>query len=310
MTTFPPKDHENLPPLEEAKDDLDYFPLRQKQRPGPPGSDTLVPPNQDLEDASLILKLVESGKRDTKIPPRDTSRDRIHLTGRERLSQEMEAELALRVQKYSDIDARNCLVMSNIGLVHLIANQFCRPPVRYEDLVQEGTMGLIRATETFEPNRGVRFSTYSVYWIRAKIQRLLQKIERDDIPVITGASMLEDEKGRRRRPRARKLSIENSLEDDDNRNLSEMLPSESKNPEVVALETERDKVIKEVLTGIVDELGDERLKVIIEWRLLAEEPETLTNVGARLNLSREGARLLEAKMLKLARQRLKKWRSG
>jgi DNA-directed RNA polymerase sigma subunit (sigma70/sigma32) len=43
---------------------------------------------------------------------------------------------------------------------------------------------------------------------------------------------------------------------------------------------------------------------------LAEEPETLTNVGARLNLSREGARLLEAKMLKLAKQRLKKWRRG
>lgn len=310
MTTFPPKDHENLPPPDESKEDLDFFPLRQKQRPGPPGADTLVPPNQDLEDASLILKLVESGKRETKIPPRDTSRDRIHLSGRERLSQEVEAELALRVQKYSDIDARNCLVMSNIGLVHLIANQFCRPPIRYEDLVQEGTMGLIRATETFEPNRGVRFSTYSVYWIRAKIQRLLQKIERDDIPVITGASMLEDEKGKRRRPRARKLSIENSLEDDDNRNLSELLPSESKNPEVVALETERDKVIKEVLAGIVDELGDERLKVIIDWRLLAEEPETLTNVGARLNLSREGARLLEAKMLKLARQRLKKWRRG
>ena len=198
--------------------------------------------------------------------------------------------------------------MSNIGLVHLVANQFCRPPVRYEDLVQEGTMGLIRATETFEPNRGVRFSTYSVYWIRAKIQRFLQKIERDDIPAISGAEMLEDEKGKRRRPRARKVSIEHSQEDDESRNLSELLPSDSKNPESVALQVERDKVIKEVLLGIVDELQDERLHAIIEWRLLAEEPETLTEVGARVNLSREGARLLEAKMLKLAKQRLKKWR--
>jgi RNA polymerase sigma factor (sigma-70 family) len=288
----------------------DFFPIRQRQRPGPPGADTLLPPDQDLEDAALILKLVEKGKIETALPPRDTSRDRIHLTGKERLSAEIEAELAIRVQKYSDIDARNCLVMSNIGLVHLVANQFCRPSMRYEDLVQEGTMGLIRATETFEPGRGVRFSTYSVYWIRAKIQRLLQRIERDDIPAIIGAEMLEDEKGRRKRPRARKLSIEHSQEDDDNRNLSELLPSESKNPELVALQTERDKVIKEVLMGIVDELGDKRLSVIIEWRLLAEEPETLTTVGARLNLSREGARLLEAKMLRLAKQRLKKWRKG
>jgi DNA-directed RNA polymerase sigma subunit (sigma70/sigma32) len=122
--------------------------------------------------------------------------------------------------------------------------------------------------------------------------------------------MLEDEKGKRRRPRARKLSIEHSQEEDESRNLSELLPSETKNPEHVALQIERDKVIKEVLHGIVDELGDERLNVIIEWRLLAEEPETLSNVGARLNLSREGARLLEAKMLKIAKQRLKKWRRG
>lgn len=291
-------------------DNLDRDPLqvRQRQRPGPPGADALIAPDQDLEDAARILNLVEQGLIETALPPRDTSRDRIHLTGRERLSAEDEAELALRVQKYSDIDARNCLVMSNIGLVHLVANQFCRPPVRYEDLVQEGTMGLIRATETFEPNRGVRFSTYSVYWIRAKIQRLLQKIERDDIPAIVGAEMLEDDKGKRRRPRARKLSIEHSQEDEDSRNLSELLPSESKTPEIVALQTERDKVIKQVLLGIVEELGDDRLNMIIKWRLLAEEPETLTKVGARLNLSREGARLLEAKMLKLAKQRLKKWR--
>lgn len=288
----------------------EIFSIRQRQRPGPPGADALIPHDQDLEDAALILRLVEDGKLETVMPPRDTSRDRIHLTGRERLSAEDEAKLAFRVQKYSDIDARNCLVMSNIGLVHLVANQFCRPPVRYEDLVQEGTMGLIRATETFEPGRGVRFSTYSVYWIRAKIQRLLQKIERDDIPAIVGAEMLEDEKGKRRRPRARKLSIEHSQEEDESRNLSELLPSESKNPELVALQIERDKVIKEVLAGIVDELGDERLNVIIEWRLLAEEPETLSNVGARLNLSREGARLLEAKMLKIAKQRLKKWKRG
>lgn len=283
---------------------------RQRPRPGPPGADAILPPDQDLEDAALILSMVENGQLSTELPPRDTSKDRIHLSGRERLSAKDESELALRVQKYGDIDARNCLVMSNVGLVHLVANQFSRPPIRYEDLIQEGTMGLIRATETFEPNRGIRFSTYSVYWIRAKIQRFLQRLERDDIPAITGAEMLEDDRGKRRRPRARKLSIEHSQEDEDSRNLSELLPSESKNPELVALQLERDKVIKEVLNGIVEELQDERLALIIEWRLLTDEPETLTNVGARMNLSREGARLLEAKILRLARQRLKKWRRG
>lgn len=285
----------------------DPSPLRQRLRPGPPGADTLIPPEQDLEDASLILELVEKGQLET-IVPEDGRVNKKQLNNKDRLSAEEESELALRVQRYSDIDARNCLVMANIGLVHLVANQFCRQPVRYEDLIQEGIMGLIRATETFEPNRGVRFSTYSVYWIRAKIQRLLQKIDRDDIPAIVGANMLEDEKGKRRRPRARKLSIEHSQDDDDNRGLNELIPSDQKDPELIALQTERDLVIKEVLFGIAKELGDERLNTIITWRLLAEEPETLTDVGARMNLSREGARLLEAKMIKLAKQRLKRWK--
>jgi RNA polymerase sigma factor (sigma-70 family) len=295
-------------PEKSADTPTTHVSIRKKQRPGPPGEDAILGPDKDLTDASLILDLVENGQLDTSLPPRDTSRDRIHLSGRERLSQDDEAELARRVQQFSDIDARNCLVMSNIGLVHLVANQFCRPPLRYEDLVQEGTMGLIRATETFEPGRGVRFSTYSVYWIRAKIQRLMQKIDRDDIPAITGAEMHEDENGKRRRPRARKLSIEHSQEDEGSRSLSELLPSSNDNPEAVALQTERVQVIQEILKGIAEELGDERLFTIIEFRLLAEEPETLTEVGERLNLSREGARLLEAKMLKLAKIRLKKWR--
>jgi len=63
-----------------------------------------------------------------------------------------------------------------------------------------------------------------------------------------------------------------------------------------------------VLEGICQEIGDPRLKTIIEKRLLADEPETLAVLGDRLNLSREGARLLENKVLKLARQRLHDFR--
>ena len=293
---------------EELSEILEKFSIRQRLRPGPQGEDVLLGVDQDLKDAALILKLVENGQLDTILTNRDRSKDRLYLSGKNRISIDEENELALRVQKYNDIDARNCLVMSNIGLVHLVANQFCRPPVRYEDLVQEGTMGLLRATETFEPGRGVRFSTYSVYWIRAKIQRHLQRIDRDDVPIITGADMFEDDLGKRRRPRARKISIEHSQEDDSLRNLSEIIPSDTKDPEKVALGVERDRVISEVLNGLVDELGDERLKTVIELRLLTDEPQTLSYVGEKLNLSREGARLLEAKLLKLAKQRLKKWR--
>ena len=120
--------------------------------------------------------------------------------------------------------------------------------------------------------------------------------------------MLEDDKGKRRRPRARKRSIEHSQEDENTRSLTELLPSSSEDPEEIALQTERCRVIQEILRGIAREYDDERMNTIIDYRLLAEEPETLTQVGARLNLSREGARLLEAKILKIAKVRLKKWR--
>ena len=304
---------EDLPETDDTKEIseiLQKFSIRQRLKPGPPSEDMPSAVEQDLKDAALILKSIENGHIDTILPQRDKSKDRLYLSGKYRISAEEENELAIRIQKYNDLDARNCLVMTNLGLVHLVANQFSRSTIRYEDLIQEGTIGLLRATETFEPNRGIRFSTYGVYWIRAKIQRYLQKIDRDDVPIIIGADMVEDDVGKRRRPRARKISIENSQDDDSLRSLSEILPAEIKDPEKVALCVERDEVIKEVLNGLVDETGDERFRCIIDQRLLAEEPQTLSHVGEQLNLSREGARLLEAKLLKLAKQKLKKWRKN
>jgi len=232
----------------------------------------------------------------------------VDATGRprRRLTAEDECALAYRIQTWGDIDARNALVLANLGLVHLVANQMRRNGIRYEDIVQEGTLGLLRATETFEPDRGIRFSTYCVYWIRAKIQRLLQRVDRDENPSIAGAEMETLESGRRRRPRSRAVSLEApvSSADGDERSVGDLVKSEGDDPEDATLRFERDRTVDRVLGEIAAEIGDPRLKTIIEKRLLAEEPETLAILGDRLNLSREGARLLENKVLKLARIRL------
>jgi RNA polymerase sigma-32 factor len=281
-----------------------------KRRPGPSAHADPLRPEQDLADAALIIDLVEKGSLKTAthenegVPPAP-----IPITsGRHpRLSAEQELELARRVRQFGDIDARNALVMSNIGLVHLIANQFQRPSLRYEDLLQEGTIGLIRATETFEPSRSIRFSTYSVYWIRAKIQRLIEKIEKDDVPRISGAQFRVSPSGKKVRPRARKVSIDRPIEGDESRTLSDILPSSSDDPEGVALKQEKAQMVKQILQTVVEELRDPRLNTLIELRLLADEPLTLTDVGEKLHLSREGARLLESRMLKVARQRLAEW---
>jgi RNA polymerase sigma factor (sigma-70 family) len=284
---------------------LNQHPLRARRRPGPPGADHQPAPDQELEDAWRVLDLIDQGGLPREAPPAVLPVP-VDATGkpRRRLTADDEKALAERIQTWGDIDARNALVLANLGLVHLVANQMRRPHVRYEDMVQEGTLGLLRATETFEPHRNIRFSTYCVYWIRAKIQRLLQRLDRDDSPSIAGAEMETLEGGRRRRPRARAISIDTPFDDDDERNMGEVLKDSGEDPEDATLRFERDTTVTEVLDDIVEEIGDPRLRTIIERRLLAEEPETLATLGDRLNLSREGARLLENKVLKLARERL------
>lgn len=289
---------------------VSQHPLRARRRPGPAGADAPAAIEGDLEDAARVLELIECGGLPADGPPPLPMAVDANGKPRRRLSAQDEAILGYRIQTWGDIDARNALVLANLGLVHLVANQMRRSGLRYEDLVQEGTLGLLRATETFEPDRGVRFSTYCVYWIRAKIQRLLQRLERDDTPSIAGAEMEELAGGRRRRPRARALSLDAPLGaggsggEGDERCVGELVSDAGEDPEGATLRFERQRTVEQVLTDIAAEIGDPRLLTIIERRLLAEEPETLATLGVRLNLSREGARLLENKVLKIARVRL------
>jgi RNA polymerase sigma factor (sigma-70 family) len=281
-------------------------PLRERRRPGPPGADARPQAEQDLEDADKILDLVDKGvlPKGELLAPVAVPCD---ATGRplRRLTPEDEQDLAYRIQTFGDLEARNVLVMANLGLVHLVSNQMRRPHLRYDDLVQEGTLGLLRATETFEPDRGVRFSTYCVYWIRAKIQRFLQRQDRDDVPSIAGANMEETDDGRRRRPRARALSLDTPMvADGEDRTLGEVIANGDEGPETSTARQQTRLRVDRVLTDIADELDDPRLNTIIQHRLLAEEPETLAVIGEKLSLSREGARLLETKLLKIARERL------
>ncbi len=285
---------------------ITMHPLTVKRRPGPKAQDTPLPAEQDLENAAKILDLIESGELaadGADVAPLTIPCD---AQGRplRRLTPEDEAELAFRIQTYGDVDARNTLVLANLGLVHLLSNQMRRQGFRYEDMVQEGTLGLMRATETFDPSRGVRFSTYCVYWIRAKLQRFLQKIDKDDIPSVAGALMEEDDHGQRRRPRARALSLERPVEAGEDRTLGDVIAAEEEGPEDATLRFEREQTARHVLRSIADELGDERLHTIIDERLLSDDPKTLAVIGEQLSLSREGARLLENKLLRIARQRL------
>src|SRR3989442_1002619 len=83
----------------------------------------------------------------------------------------------------------------------------------------------------------------------------------------------------RPRTRARSVSIDTPLDEDDDRSMGDVLPDHSEDPEDATLRFERDTAVWDVLEGICQEIGDPRLRTIIEKRLLADEPETLAVLG-------------------------------
>lgn len=86
-----------------------------------------------------------------------------------RLTREEEEELARR-NTGGDVEAANTLILSHLPFVHHIARRYGRDGLPLGDLLQEGTIGLIEAVRRFNPDRGVRLSTYAMWWIRASIQ--------------------------------------------------------------------------------------------------------------------------------------------
>ena len=84
------------------------------------------------------------------------------------LSATEEAGLAKRIE-HGDLDAKQEMIESNLGLVNAVARTYRGRSVPFDDLVQEGTVGLVKAVERFDPGREVKFSTYAVWWIRRSI---------------------------------------------------------------------------------------------------------------------------------------------
>jgi RNA polymerase primary sigma factor len=92
------------------------------------------------------------------------------------LSKEQEVELAKRIEA-GDEQARTELIQGNLRLVVSIARYYQRGQVSLHDLIQEGNIGLMRATQTFDWRKGYKFSTFATYWIRQAITRVLPELE-------------------------------------------------------------------------------------------------------------------------------------
>lgn len=93
----------------------------------------------------------------------------------EMLDREIEVRLGRAWREHKDLDALHRLITSHLRMVFTIAAQYQNYPVSEEELIQEGGLGLMNAARKFDPDRGVRFSTYATFWIRANIQNRVMR---------------------------------------------------------------------------------------------------------------------------------------
>lgn len=253
------------------------------------------------------------------------------------LTPEEEHDLATRYVQTRDLQLAKKLVTSNLRLVVKIAHEYSRIHQNLMDLVQEGNIGLIQAVEKFEPDRGVKLSTYSSWWIRAYILKYLlntwrlvkvgttqaqrklffnlhkqQELLRERGIVPTAALLAEaldvperEVTEMQKRMSASDLSLSTPLrsDEDDGRTMMDLIGDVSNMPDEVVAAEELRKIVTEKLHAFASRLKGRDL-VIMRERLLSDEPMTLKDIGDRYGISRERARQLEKRLLKQMREYL------
>jgi RNA polymerase primary sigma factor len=239
------------------------------------------------------------------------------------LTKEQEVELAKRIER-GDLDAKELLVNSNLRLVISNARKYQNLGLPLQDLIQEGMFGLIRASEKFDWRRGYKFSTYATIWIRQAIERALgntariirlpvhigarqrkiaraeerlrNQFERDPTDEeIATATELELEQVIAARDVAKvTTSLDQSVQDDSETSLGELIPDERPAIEEEVEETLRDEAVDRALSELPD---DERKVVELRFGLGPEQPVSQRETGKRLGISEDGARELENRAL-------------
>jgi len=249
---------------------------------------------------------------------------RAKMASRITLSAQAERELAGR-WRAGDQDAGRRLVEACLPFVMTIAFEYRRWGLPLEDIVQEGNIGLLKAAERFDPDRGCRLATYAAYWIRAEIR---EYVVRDYRIVRLGSS-----KGERRalriyrRTRERDpeiLAAESGLSQDrvlallpilvardvsidrappDGQAAAERLASNIRTPEEEACIADERHQMHHALEQVVSELSP-RERRIVKWRWLTETPMTLEQIGQNFGVSKERVRQIEERAKKRMRTRL------
>ena len=253
------------------------------------------------------------------------------------LEPEEETELARRVRDHGDPEAAFRIVSSHLRLVVRIAMDFQRRWMQNVlDLVQEGNVGLMRAVNKFDPDKGIKFSYYASFWIKAYIlkfimdnwrmvkigttqvqRKLFYNLNRERQKLIAqgfdpDAAMLSERLGvseeqiteMDQRLAANDLSLNAQVgEDAGGATRMDFLPALGPGIEDSLGDSEVAELLREKLKTILPKLNEKEL-YILQNRLLTDDPVTLREIGERYNVTRERVRQLEARLLEKIRQHL------
>lgn len=296
--------------------------------------------NQDVEfdtveaQADEVLEEVEEAVQQQAATSKASDATQLYLSeiGFSPLLTAEEEVLYARRALRGDEVARKRMIESNLRLVVKISRRYSNRGLALLDLVEEGNLGLIRAVEKFDPERGFRFSTYATWWIRQTIERaimnqtrtirlpihvvkelnvylrtareLAQKLDHEPTAEDIAAQLDKpvEDVNRMLRLNERIGSVDNPIGGDSEKALLDIIPDEKQDgPEY----TTQDDDMKKSIVQWLQELNPKQREVLSRrFGLLGHEASTLEDVGREIGLTRERVRQIQVEGLRRLRDML------